>query len=176
MVIYGCGGAQAEHLWSFPGVLDPFLSGVILVSFVFIVAGLTVKNPTMAAGESALSKGDAAIGFLRITRHPMMYGFSLWSAAHLVRNGDSHWLILFGTLLLVALVGATQIDKRRAAALGESWDKFASVTSYVPFAAIIQGRNSLNMGELGLWRIAIGFTLFAVLYYFHPQITGVSLY
>ncbi|HIF08842.1 MAG TPA: hypothetical protein EYQ81_02680, partial [Sneathiellales bacterium] len=40
MVVYGYGGAQPEHLWSCPGVLDPFLSGVILVGFVFIVAGL----------------------------------------------------------------------------------------------------------------------------------------
>jgi uncharacterized membrane protein len=180
VMIYGYGGAQPELLWSVPVALDPLFGAIILIAFIFIVAGLTVKNPTlmggMMGGDDALSKGDAAIGFLRITRHPMMWGITIWSAVHLIKNGDSRSLILFGTLLVVALVGPTQIDKRRAASMGESWDKFAAVTSNVPFGAIVQGRNSFNFGELGLWRIALGAALFAAMFYFHPQITGVSLY
>ncbi len=167
---------QPEVLWQLPVALDPLFSVIILIGFIFIVAGLMVKNPTMMGGEGALSQGDAAIGFLRITRHPMMWGITLWSGAHLLKNGDSRSVILFGTLLLVALVGPGQIDKRRADALGESWQSYASVTSNVPFMAIIQGRNSLKFGELGLWRLALGVGLFAAAFYFHPQITGVSLH
>jgi uncharacterized membrane protein len=176
LMVYGYGGAQPEQLWRVPVVLDPAFGAVIMIGFILIVAGLTVKNPTLMGGEGALSRDDVASGFLRITRHPMMWGFTLWSGVHFLKNGDTRSVILFGTLLVVAVVGPTQIDKRRAAALGDSWDKFAAVTSNVPFAAIIQGRNSLQMGELGLWRIALGLGLFAAMFYFHPQITGVSLY
>lgn len=175
-MIHAYTNTQPEQLWSVPVILDPLFGVVILLAFIFLVAGLTVKNPTMMGGEGALAQDNAATGFLRITRHPMMWGITLWSGTHLLKNGDTRSAILFGTLLLVALVGPSQIDKRRAAAMGDSWQKFTSTTSNVPFGAIIQGRNSLKLGELGLWRLALGMALFAVAFYFHPQITGVSLY
>lgn len=175
-LVFAFAHTQPEVLWSLPVALDPLIGLIILIGFIFLVAGLTVKNPTLMGGEGALNQENPAVGFLRITRHPMMWGFTFWSAAHLLKNGDTRSAILFGTLLLVALLGPGQIDKRRAAALGESWSKYASVTSNVPFAAIIQGRNSFKMGELGLWRIALGVALFAAAFHFHPQITGVSLY
>jgi uncharacterized membrane protein len=175
-LVYAYAGTSPEPLWRLPVALDPLFGVVILVAFIFFVAGLTVKNPTMMGGEGALAQDNAATGFLRITRHPMMWGFTLWSGAHLLKNGDTRSVILFGTLLLVALIGPGQIDKRRAAAMGESWRRFASVTSNVPFLAIIQGRNSLKLGELGLWRLALGLVLFGAAFYFHPQVTGVSLY
>jgi uncharacterized membrane protein len=175
-LVYAYGGTQPEPLWRVPVALDPLFGVVILVAFIFFAAGLTVKNPTMMGGEGALAQDNAATGFLRITRHPMMWGFTLWSGAHLLKNGDTRSAILFGTLLVVALVGPAQIDKRRAAAMGESWRRFASATSNVPFMAIVQGRNSLKLGELGLWRLALGLGLFGAAFHFHPWITGVSLY
>ena len=39
-----------------------------------------------------------------MTRHPQLIGFSLWAVAHLLVNGDLPSLVLFGGLLVWALV------------------------------------------------------------------------
>ncbi|MBO9478350.1 hypothetical protein J7382_12460 [Shimia sp. R11_0] len=48
-------------------------------------------------------------------RHPMLTGFALWAAAHLWVNGDMPSLILFGGLLLWALVEMQVINKAEGA-------------------------------------------------------------
>ena len=79
---------------------------------------------------------------LRITRHPFLWGVALWAAGHLMVNGDLASLILFGSLLVLAVFGTGSIDAKRRRALGEKWDAFAAKTSAVPFAAIAAGRQS----------------------------------
>lgn len=44
-------------------------------------------------------------------RHPMLMGFAFWAAAHLWVNGDMPSLILFGGLLIWALVEMQVINK-----------------------------------------------------------------
>ncbi|RJE81362.1 NnrU family protein [Paracoccus sp. JM45] len=45
------------------------------------------------------------------TRHAMLWGFSLWAVAHLVVNGDTPSFILFGGLLVWALVEMQVINR-----------------------------------------------------------------
>ena len=71
-----------------------------------------------------------------MTRHPFLMGVALWAFLHLVANGDVASVLLFGTLLVVALAGAPSIDAKRRRGVGEqAWNGFASRTSIVPFAA-----------------------------------------
>ncbi|MDP5308295.1 NnrU family protein [Paracoccus spongiarum] len=44
-------------------------------------------------------------------RHPQLTGFALWAAAHLLVNGDMPSLLLFGGLLLWALVEIVVINR-----------------------------------------------------------------
>ncbi|EKE45590.1 NnrU family protein [Oceaniovalibus guishaninsula JLT2003] len=53
-------------------------------------------------------------------RHPQLTGFSVWAASHLLVNGDLASLILFGGLLVWALVEIPLINAR--------------VTDYVPYS------------------------------------------
>src|SRR5262249_40564929 len=109
---------------------------LMLLAFVLVVVGLITPNPTAAGGEIMLIADDPARGILRITRHPFLSGTALWAFTHLVANGDAASLLLFGSFLLLATVGATQIDAKRARRYGSQWTQFARATSAMPFLAI----------------------------------------
>lgn len=142
-----------------------------LVAVLLIVIGLSTPNPTSVRQESAIER--PVRGILRVTRHPFLWGVALWALGHLVVNGDRASLILFGSLLVLAVTGTASIDAKRKRALGEAWDGFAAQTSNVPFAAIVAGRQRLMLGEIGVWRILAAVAVYLALILAHPWITGV---
>ncbi len=147
---------------------------VTFVAFMLIVPGLLTPNPTSVRQEGQLSKPDAVRGILRVTRHPFLWGVALWAAGHLLVNGDLASVILFGSLLALAVFGTASIDGKRRRALGGAWDSFAAKTSAVPFAAIASGRQSLNLGEIGWWRLGVAVMVWGALIFAHPLLFGVS--
>lgn len=146
---------------------------VTLAAFLLIVPGLLTRNPTSVRQEAALDKPGVVQGMVRVTRHPFLCGVALWAAGHLIVNGDLASLILFGSLLVLAVFGTASIDAKRRRALGPKWDAFAAQTSALPFAAIAQRRQSLKLGEIG-WRLAAAVVVWAVLLWAHPYLFGVS--
>ena len=155
-------GAPREQLWTglreVPYVLMP-------LAFVLIACGYW-RNPTMVGADKLLKSEDPARGIIRITRHPIMWGLMLWAAAHIVARGDLKSLVFFGGFLLLALVGTLSMDARKRA--NPDWGRFAAVTSHVPFVAIAQGRNRLDLHEIGWLRPAIGLAVFFAVLAFHP--------
>lgn len=145
-----------------------------LVAFLFVVPGLMTRNPTGVAQESALDDPDVVRGMLRITRHPFLWGVAIWAAGHLIVNGDLAGIILFGTMLTLALFGTVSIDAKRERASRERWNAFADRTSNLPFAAITAGRQSLNIGEIGWVKIVAAVAAWAVVLGAHPHMFGVS--
>ncbi|MGA0600356.1 NnrU family protein [Caulobacter sp. KR2-114] len=148
--------------------------GLMLVAFLLVVPGLTTPNPTSVRQEGALEKPDVIKGMLRITRHPFLWGVAVWAAGHLLVNGDLASLVLFGAMLALAVFGTVSIDAKRKRALGATWDNFAAQTSNVPFAAIAAGRQSLKVGEIGWWRLALAVALWAGTIFAHQLMFGVS--
>jgi|SRR5579872_4380353 len=148
--------------------------GVTFAAFLLAVPGLLTPSPTSVRQEATLDRPDVARGMVRITRHPFLSGVALWASGHLLVNGDLASLILFGSLLVLSVFGPLSIDAKRRRALGPKWDAFAAQTSALPFAAILQGRQSLKIGEIGWWRIAIAIVLWVALVWAHPLIFGVS--
>jgi len=163
---------RAEHiwLWSPPMALRWTAPVLVLVAFVFVVVGLTTPSPTAAGGESRLDLAEPAQGMLRVTRHPFLWGVALWATTHLLLNGDAASLALFGSLLLLALIGPLLIDAKRRRAFGPKWERFAAVTSNLPFAAIAAGRNRL---QLGAWRVLAAIGAWAAMLAAHPWLFGV---
>ncbi len=145
-----------------------------IVAFQFIVIGLTTRNPTTVGGESSLDRPDVVSGMLRVTRHPFLWGIALWAAGHLLVNGDAASLVLFGSLLVLAMMGTTSIDAKRKRALGERWSAFAAQTSNPPFAAILGGRQTLKLGEIGWWRPLLGIAIYFALLFGHRYAFGAS--
>lgn len=141
-------------------------------AFVFVVCGLLTRNPTLVMQEDALKAGVPALGILRVTRHPLMWGFALWAASHIIARGDAASVIFFGGFLLLAVSGTMLIDRRKAAALGDDWRRFAAVTSNLPFAAIAAGRNRFSFAEIGWFQPAVALALYGLLLWQHTNLFG----
>ncbi len=89
----------------------------------------------------------------RYIRHPQLTGMFIWSLSHLLSNGDSRSLVLFGGLGLWALIEMPLISRREGA-----W-----VRPYGP---------ALSVEVRG---ILISAVIFFVLVFLHPYFAGVSL-
>ncbi len=151
----------------------PFQIVLMLPAFLLVVIGLATPNPTSVAQEGLVSQ--APRGIVRVTRHPFLMGVAIWAAVHLIGNGDLASFLFFAALAVVAVAGTLSIDAKRRRVLGaQAWDGFARRTSIVPFAAILQGRNSFSARELGWWRPAAGLLAFALMLGGHSHIIGIS--
>ena len=147
--------------------------GLQLLALLLIFPGLTTPNPTSVRQEGALDRPDVVKGMLRITRHPFLWGVAIWALGHLLVNGEPASLVLFGSMLLLAVFGTVSIDAKRRRVLGPTWDAFAAQTSNLPFAAIAAGRQRLSLAEIGWWRILVAILLWLALGWAHPRLFGV---
>src|SRR5258706_16356886 len=145
-MIWAYARAPVEPLW--PGLR--LLPAIVLpVSFFLLACGLFARNPTIVGADRLLKSPDPPRGMIRVTRHPLMWSFLVWALAHLAARGDLKSLIFFGTFALLAGGGTLLMDRRKRQTLGEDWARFAAVTSNIPFAAILQGRNRFDAKEIG---------------------------
>jgi uncharacterized membrane protein len=159
-------------LWTPPVWLGHIGMGVAFLGVSLAIAGLLSPGPTLAGFESrALQREEPGRGMLRLTRHPFLWGVALWALGHLMINGERFAVMLFGALGLMVLLGTRSIDRKAAARGGEAWTKFAAVTSNLPFAAIVLGRNRLALGEVW-WRILAGVAAAAVIMWAHGAVFG----
>jgi uncharacterized membrane protein len=166
------GDAPYVATWGQLAALRPWALPVVLLAFILVVLGLTTPSPTVVGGEKTLEAAEPATGIQRVTRHPFLWGVAIWAAMHLVVNGHTKALVLFGALLFLGLYGPVSIDAKRARRFGAAWDRYAAVTSNVPFVAIAQGRNRLRLAEIGWGRVAFAVVVFAVFLLLHPLIVG----
>lgn len=154
--------APHDHLWQ-----GPRTSPYVAMPFAFIlVASGYWRNPTAIGAEKLLQSQDPARGVIRITRHPIMWAIMLWAAAHIVARGDLKAVVFFGGFLLLAALGSVLMDRRKKANPG--WERFAAVTSNIPFVAIAQGRNRVVWREIGWLRPLAGLIVYFAVLLVHP--------
>lgn len=106
------------------------------IGLFLVLAGLFSANPlsvTVRPGE------DAPGAITAVTRHPVLWGFFLWAAGHMVPNGDLRSLVLFGSFALFATGGLAMVERRNRKRLGAAWGPRSAGTSILPFAAIVSG-------------------------------------
>jgi uncharacterized membrane protein len=165
------------YLWVPPAWLPHAGALIMLLAFLFAVIGIATPNPTSVQQEGLLKKGDDAIrGIVRITRHPFLWGVTLWAAIHIAANGDRASLVFFGTFLIVALAGMVSIDAKRKRTMGADWDHFAAKTSLIPFAAILSDRTKFSFGEIGIVRVLAAVVVFGLFFWAHPWLFGATPY
>lgn len=111
-----------------------------------------VNNTLMLLAVALLGARDFKSGLRRWVRHPMLAAVIVWAVAHLMVNGDFASVLLFGVLLVWAVVAILGSNRRDGPWLrpGPGTVKGAVlhlVATVVVFAAIVYIHGEL----LGVW-------------------------
>ncbi len=142
-------------LWDGSGsAIWAIASALMLVASV-LLAGSFAGNPALPDPRAADLAAKGPHGVFHVTRHPMMWSFALWAAAHILVSPTPRVLVLAGMLGLLALLGAHFQDGKKAAQMGDAWQGWASRTSYWPrFGALAKAGLVPWLGGLALWLVA----------------------
>lgn len=136
IIVFGWKSASPSPVYSPPMSGNIVSAGLVLVGLVLFFASQTQGN------------------IKRFVRHPQMTGTIFWGVAHLLVNGDSRSIALFGGLTLWAVAEITLINRRDG-----KWDR--------PGPAAIKN---------DLIPLAVGILVFAGVAHFHATLFGVSAF
>ena len=176
IVAYRSGFASSDNrlLYSFGPRAAHIAAPLMLVAVVFAVVGMVSPNPTATGQDGRLKSGFEPVGIQRITRHPFLWGVSLWATVHLFANGDAASVLLFSGFLLLAQAGTRSIDTKLLARHGEGYQRYLAATSNLPFWAIVTRKNQLRLSEIGWRRVLIAVAVYLGFVLLHPYAFGVS--
>ncbi len=120
-----------------------------------ILSGLFSPNPASITFRHGGRRG----AIVALTRHPVLWGFLLWSGGHLLANGDLRSLVLFGGLGLFSSAGFLMLEKRAKRRMGDCWSIFRDAHPLLPLAIIATRKNHLAIDA----PMALAFALTAAL-------------
>lgn len=136
LIIYGWRTAQYEFVYD-PPTWGRHLNMLTMVFAIFLFGA--------AQGKSKIKQ---------VIRHPMLTGMLVWAIGHLIANGDSRSVVLFGGLGLWALISLFTVSRNEGA-----WVK--------PDETATVGREILS--------VVIALVLYIVLFGMHRFYAGVAL-
>lgn len=127
---------------------------LMLIASVLLV-GSFIGNPALPApGAAALAAKDPH-GVFHVTRHPMMWSFVLWSAAHLLVSPTPRVIVLSLAVAVLALAGSHMQDRKKEVLMGAAWQGWESRTSYWPRVAVLGKVGAVPwLGGTALWLAA----------------------
>ncbi|RPF71476.1 NnrU family protein [Aurantiacibacter spongiae] len=123
-------------------------SALTVIALVLFLGSLR-GNPAFPSPAAADTAHHEPAGVFRVTRHPMMWGFALWAAAHMLLWWSWRTVIVAGAILVLALLGAHLQDRKKARLQGAAWIGWQAKTSYWP-----RWHRLASVGWL-LWVIAV---------------------
>jgi len=115
--------------------------------------GIALAKPGMFLALVLFFASGVPSNIKRFVRHPQLTGVTLWSLMHLLANGESRSLILFGGLGLWAIASMVCINRRDGA-----WQKPDPLPARAEIKPLVAG--------------VVGFAIF---YFAHPWIAGVKI-
>lgn len=136
LIVYGWRHTTPQHIYALPLAVRSVTSALMLLAFILFVAS---KPPTRIK---------------RVIRHPQLTSVVVWAIAHLLSNGDSRSLVLFGGLGLWAILEMVFINQREGV-----WVK--------PEAPPVAREIIL---------LAIGAVVFGIVIWAHPWLAGVPVF
>jgi uncharacterized membrane protein len=109
-----------------------------------------------------------AYGLTRITRHPLILPLVPWGfSTAMIMGGQTRDFLFFGILSVYAIAGCAAQDLRVIREEGsvgtvfnpqESMQEFFGETSFIPFQALIESRQSMDsvLREVPWWALIVG--------------------
>ncbi|MEC7247766.1 MAG: NnrU family protein [Cyanobacteriota bacterium] len=138
-------GIRLWNLQGLPGMV-PVVWIVTAISFLFLYPATynLLEIPAVLKPQVRLY----ATGIIRISRHPQAVGQILWCLSHALWIGSSFMLVTCAGLIGHHLFAVWHGDRRLKQRFGDAFDKLRDETSVVPFAAVIEGRQTIIWTEL----------------------------
>lgn len=161
----------ATPLWSVGDGLWAIATIVMLVASVLFMGSL-VRNPALPDPAGKPKPVPDPRSVYAITRHPMMWAFAAWGAAHIMVYPDPSNVVLAGAIIALALVGAHLQDRKKARLQPDFWPEWARRTSFLPFAAIAARR--ARIGKLGGHALGGGLIVWLAATWAHIPLAGWS--
>jgi uncharacterized membrane protein len=158
-------------LWVAPLWWWPIASAIMLVASILLVGSL-IRNPAFPHPGARARDIPPPRGVFAITRHPMNSSFTLWALVHISISGSARNLIVTTGILVLALAGSIGQDRKKARLLGASWKAWQAKTSFVPFAALIDGRVPWRAAAPGWVALVGGVVLWAVVTSWHAPLVS----
>lgn len=122
LIIYGFATADRTFLWAPP-------DGARTLAYIAVPAALCLA---VAAEVGSNVK--------RVTAHPMLWSIVIWSAVHLLNNGDVESLLLFGGFLVYGVAAMISANRRGAQKSAENkplWRDALALVIGVALAGVI---------------------------------------
>ena len=135
------------RLWNLQGVqgLVPVIWVLTAISFLFLYPATynLLEIPAVLKPQVRLY----ATGIIRISRHPQAVGQVLWCFSHALWIGSSFMVVTCIGLIGHHLFAVWHGDRRLKARFGDDFVKLKQSTSVLPFAAVLDGRQTLIWSE-----------------------------
>ena len=132
-----------------------FVATVLMLAASVLLAGSIIGNPALPQPNAKAQALHRPKGVFKITRHPMMWSFALWSAAHVLVSPAVRVIVLSGAIAVLALVGAHMQDRKKELLMGEAWSIWEHRTSYWPRLSGFASAGAVPwLGGTALWLIA----------------------
>jgi len=109
-------------------------------------------------------------GLARITRHAFFAGMAMLAGAHMLLATRLTGVVFFAGIFLLVTLGARLQDRKLLRRYGTPYAEYVAVTSGIPFAAIVAGRQRLVWQEIRLPVLALSVLLVAALRWVHASI------
>jgi uncharacterized membrane protein len=109
-------------------------------------------------------------GLARITRHAFFAGMAMLAAAHVLLATRLTGVVFFAGIFLLVTLGARLQDRKLLRRHGAPYAEYLAVTSGIPFAAIVAGRQRLVWQEIRLPILTLSVLLVAALRWAHASI------
>jgi len=165
-LIAAAGRAPYVPLWDWAPWQNHVVLAVMLPVCVILSLAIARPNPFSFGGAQNDRFDPASPGIVRLTRHPLLLALGIWSAAHILPNGDVAHVILFGTFAGFAMLGGRLVDRRRQREMGQRWHDLRAALSECPA--------SLSLTADTVLRLAAGLMLYAGLIWLHALVIGVD--
>jgi uncharacterized membrane protein len=144
---------KADGLWPV-GDFVWIVSSVLTLVAAVLLAGSFIRNPSLPGVPAALA-AQTPSGVFKATRHPMMWGFALWGAGHILVAPRIDNFIFAGSLVFLALAGSKAQEIKKRNLMGGQWAKWLRATHFFirPTALLSAGIGPWITGII-IWTIA----------------------
>lgn len=153
-VIVALLGAERSPLWPTPEWAYTFAAITTLLAFILIAAGALSPNPYSVSFRST-GFNERRPGIVGWTRHPLVWGLTLWAIAHIPANGEWPAMLLFGGSAMFGLMGIAFLQRR---------------LKQQQLPSVAGGHLDRN----AVIRIVLGSFLWGALLFAHPQLFGAN--